>query len=66
MAAGILRRPALAGFMDRQSVALAADANRIKELLPATLQSTKTPAETAALILACRAILNTDAFITRE
>ena len=57
---------AVQGYFDRQHSQLANDADRVKSLLPAGLQSTDAPASAAALVLASRAILNTDAFITRE
>jgi hypothetical protein len=56
----------LRGYYDRQSEQLTGDAERAKSLLPSDLQKTETPGAAAALVLACRAILNTDAFITRE
>jgi hypothetical protein len=57
---------ALSGVNDRQSASLASDAKRSTALVSADLQNSAAPAETAALVLVCRVILNTDAFITRE
>jgi hypothetical protein len=58
---------ALQSYYDRQAKDFATDPDRAKNLLPAALASEdKNHAEFAALVLACRAILNTDAFITRE
>jgi hypothetical protein len=56
---------ALKGYYDRQTAQLAADPERATSLFPSALQKPDVPAA-AALVLACRAILNTDAFITRE
>ena len=52
----------LRGYYDRQNADLASDAERAKSLLPADAK----PDNAAALVLVCRAILNTDGFITRE
>jgi hypothetical protein len=57
---------ALRGFYDRQLENIAAGPDRSKQLLPGDLQTIASPADAAALVLVCRAILNTDAFITRE
>jgi len=55
----------LRGYLDRQAADLAKDEERAKALLPPETKSDRV-AESAALVLACRAILNTDGFITRE
>jgi hypothetical protein len=57
---------ALKAYYDRQLSQFEADSQRAKSLLSADLQKTDSPATAAALVLASRAILNTDAFITRE
>ncbi len=57
---------ALRGFFDRQLENLTADTERSMKLLSGDLQKFETPADAAAFVLVCRAILNTDAFITRE
>jgi hypothetical protein len=57
---------ALQSYYDRQAKALEKEPDRAKELLSPALVSTDAPATAAALVLASRAILNTDAFITRE
>jgi hypothetical protein len=57
---------ALQGYYDRQLAALSKDNERAKALLSNELQKAGAPAAAAALVLASRAILNTDAFITRE
>jgi len=56
----------LQSYYDRQVAALTKDPERAKLLLPPALQTTDLPAAAAALVLASRAILNTDSFITRE
>ncbi|MEX2174817.1 MAG: PSD1 and planctomycete cytochrome C domain-containing protein [Pirellulaceae bacterium] len=56
----------LQGFYDRQLTDLAADGDRAAALLSTELKKSSTQAAAAALVLVCRAILNTDAFITRE
>jgi hypothetical protein len=56
----------LRGYYNRQLADLKQDEARAKELLSPELQSGPSPATAAALVLASRAVLNTDAFITRE
>ncbi|HEY2412643.1 MAG TPA: PSD1 and planctomycete cytochrome C domain-containing protein [Pirellulaceae bacterium] len=56
----------LHGFYDRQLADLKDEADRAKALLSADLAAENDPFGPAALVLVCRAILNTDAFITRE
>jgi hypothetical protein len=56
---------ALTGYYHRQVASYSQDAERAKALLTSDLQNADAPAA-AALVLACRAILNTDNFITRE
>jgi len=55
----------LRGYHDRQAADLAKDLERAKSLLPDAAKSDHV-AESAAMVLVCRAILNTDGFITRE
>ena len=57
---------ALQGYYDRQLADLKSDVARAKQLLSPDLTASDSPAAAAALVLASRAILNTDAFITRE
>jgi hypothetical protein len=57
---------ALQGFFNRQLDQFNSHGDRVEALLPADQQKARSPAAAAALVLACRAILNTDAFITRE
>lgn len=57
---------ALQHYYDRQFSELVKDEGRTKQLLSADLQVSESPAAAAAMVLASRAILNTDAFITRE
>lgn len=57
---------ALGGYYSRQLADLKQDEARAKQLLSPDLQTGDAPATVVALVLACRAILNTDAFITRE
>lgn len=57
---------ALQGYYDRQLASLKQDETRAKQLLPSELQTSTLPTTAAAMVLASRAILNTDAFITRE
>jgi hypothetical protein len=57
---------ALEGYYERQVARHANDAERAKAILSTDLQETEAPAVAAALVLASRAILNTDSFITRE
>ena len=57
---------ALRGYYERQLEDLSQDAERAVPLLPADLKKNDSPAAAAAMVLASRAILNTDAFITRE
>ena len=57
---------ALQSYYDRQAAALANEPERAKALLAPAIQANNSPAGAAALVLAARAILNTDAFITRE
>jgi hypothetical protein len=57
---------ALQGYFDRQVKLLAHETDRAKSLLPADLKEHDSSAAAAALVLASRAILNTDSFITRE
>jgi hypothetical protein len=52
-------------YYDRQLASLGDNSERAKAVLPLELHETSSPSA-AALVLACRAILNTDAFITRE
>ncbi len=56
------------GYYQRQLTDLADEPDRAKSLVSPELAATNdaTPAPAAALVLACRAIFNTDAFITRE
>lgn len=57
----------LQSYYERQAKDLATDTDRAKNLLSPALSIPDTQrAESAALVLACRAILNTDPFITRE
>jgi mono/diheme cytochrome c family protein len=56
----------LRGYYDRQLRDLSDEPDRAKSLLSAELATTDNCAATAALVLVCRAIFNTDAFITRE
>ncbi len=56
----------LHGFYDRQLADLKDEAERAKSLLSPELAEGDDPFGSAALVLVCRAILNTDAFITRE
>ncbi len=57
---------ALSGYYDRQLAWHSENPERAKTLLSSDLQTTDAPDATAALVLASRAILNTDGFITRE
>jgi hypothetical protein len=57
---------ALSGYYDRQFAELSKDAERARSLLSPDLQKSGSPAAAAALVLSSRAVLNTDAFITRE
>ncbi|MCI0358155.1 MAG: PSD1 and planctomycete cytochrome C domain-containing protein [Planctomycetaceae bacterium] len=57
---------ALQGYYDRQLAELKQDEARAKQLLPTSQQPNASPATAAAMVLASRAILNTDGFITRE
>jgi hypothetical protein len=57
---------ALLAYYNRQLAWLANDAARTKEILSSELEKSASPAPAAALVLASRAILNTDSFITRE
>jgi hypothetical protein len=59
---------ALQAYYGRQVALLAQDSERVQEILPAELQMENAAgsADAAALVLASRAILNTDNFITRE
>jgi hypothetical protein len=56
----------LRGYHDRQLRDLTDEPDRAKSLLSAGLAATDNPAAAAALVLVCRTIFNTDAFITRE
>jgi hypothetical protein len=56
----------LSSYYQRQCAALERDTDGAKALLPAELQMTDSPIAAAALVLASRAILNTDSVITRE
>jgi hypothetical protein len=57
----------LQGFFSRQADELAMDQERAQLLLSAEIKGLDaSPAEAGAMVLACRAILNTDSFITRE
>jgi hypothetical protein len=57
---------ALRAYFGRQLADLGDEPDRAKALLSPNLADASNPASTAALVLACRAIFNTDAFITRE
>jgi hypothetical protein len=57
---------ALQSFYNRQFADLKQDEARAKALLSPDLQNSESSATAAALVLASRAILNTDVFITRE
>jgi hypothetical protein len=56
----------LRGYYDRQAAELTKDQERAKTLLPAEMVTSEPPANVAGLVLASRAIFNTDSFITRE
>jgi hypothetical protein len=56
----------LRGFYERQLADLNDEAERAKALLSPELIVASDPFAPAALVLVCRAIFNTDAFITRE
>jgi hypothetical protein len=56
----------LRGYYDRQATDLAKDDERAKGLLSPELAKSDRLSESAAMVLVCRAILNTDGFITRE
>jgi len=56
----------LRAYHNRQLTDLTDEPDRAKAILSAELRETKDPTAAAALVLACRAIFNTDAFITRE
>lgn len=56
----------LRGFYQRQLTDLNDEADRAKTLLSPELAATNDPFPPAALVLVCRAIFNTDSFITRE
>jgi hypothetical protein len=56
----------LRGFYERQLADLKDEAERAKSLLSPELVAQNDPFAPAALVLVCRAIFNTDAFITRE
>jgi mono/diheme cytochrome c family protein len=56
----------LRGYYQRQLSDLTDAPDRAKALLSGELTNTDNPASAAALVLACRSIFNTDAFITRE
>lgn len=56
----------LRGFYQRQLADLKDEAERAKLLLSPELAVANDPFAPAALVLVCRAIFNTDAFITRE
>jgi hypothetical protein len=56
----------LRGFYERQRADLKDEIERAKSLLSPDLMTASDPFSSAALVLVCRAIFNTDAFITRE
>jgi hypothetical protein len=57
----------LQGFHERQAAELKAEPERAALLMPRSHQRLDaSAAEAGAMVLACRAILNTDSFITRE
>jgi len=56
----------LRAYYHRQLTDLTDEPDRAKSLLSSDLATTNNPAPAAALVLACRAIFNTDGFITRE
>jgi hypothetical protein len=56
----------LRGFYERQLADLKDETERAKSLLSPELAAGDNPFPSAALVLVCRAILNTDVFITRE
>jgi hypothetical protein len=56
----------LRGYYDRQLADLAKDPQRVKALADVDMVQMTPNAESAALVLVSRAILNTDGFITRE
>ena len=57
---------ALHAYYDHQLADLTDEPDRARSLLTPDLASAENPAATAALTLVCRAIFNTDSFITRE
>ncbi len=56
----------LRGFHDRQLADFKDETERAKSLLSPELATGDDPLKRAALVLVCRAIINTDSFITRE
>jgi hypothetical protein len=56
----------LRGYYERQVADLTRDEARAKALLSAELAKSPNQPEAAALVLVCRALFNTDGFITRE
>jgi hypothetical protein len=57
----------LRSYYDRQLAGFAVDPERAKMLLSAKMiPSDESPESAAALVCVCRAILNTDGFITRD
>jgi hypothetical protein len=56
----------LRGYYERQVGEFSHNEEHAKAILSSDLATSEKPAEAAALVLVCRAIFNTDSFITRE